>query len=135
MRYAKISKGEFIKMRQLYESVMSNACNGLFFSEGRVFGEEIADLAEENRENFFEVAKKELIDRGWIEDINFDGDTITVKGSIEVVRGEQPTCHRLRGILRHLFEVYRNERGYCIEKKCESLGDDNCVFLIEPMKQ
>ena len=135
MRYAKISKGEFIKMRKLYESVMSNACNGLFFSEGRVFGEEIADSAEDDRENFFEVAKKELIERGWIEDISFKGDTITVKGSIEVLNGDQPTCHRLRGIIRHLFEVYRNERGYCVEKKCESMGDDNCVFLIEPMKQ
>ena len=122
-------------MRKLYESVMSNACNGLFFSEGRVFGEEIADSAEEDRENFFEVAKKELIERGWIEDISFDGDTITVKGSIEVSNGDQPTCHRLRGIIRHLFEVYRNERGYCVEKKCESMGDGNCVFLIEPMKQ
>jgi predicted hydrocarbon binding protein len=134
MRYAKISKDEFIKMRKLYESVMSNACNGLFFSEGRVFGEEIANSAEEDRDNFFDVAKKELIDRGWIEDISFDDGTITVKGSIEVVESEQPTCHRLRGILRHLYEVYRNERGYCVEKKCESTGDDNCVFLIEPMK-
>jgi predicted hydrocarbon binding protein len=134
MRYAKISKDEFIKMRKLYESVMSNACNGLFFSEGRVFGEEIADTAEEDRDNFFEVAKKELIDRGWLEDITFEDNTITVKGSIEVVESDQPTCHRLRGILRHLFEVYRNERGYCVEKKCESTGDDNCVFLIEPMK-
>lgn len=122
-------------MRKLYESVMSNACNGLFFSEGRVFGEEIAETAEEDREHFFEVAKKELIERGWIEDISFEGDTITVKGSIEVLNGDQPTCHRLRGILRHLFEVYRNERGYCVEKKCESTGDDNCVFLIEPMTQ
>lgn len=133
MRYAKISKDEFIKMRKLYESVMSNACDGLFFSEGRVFGEEIADTAEKDRDNFFEAAKKELIDRGWVEDISFDDSTITVKGSIEVVESEQPTCHRLRGILRHLFEVYRNERGYCVEKKCESTGDDNCVFLIEPM--
>lgn len=135
MRYAKISKDEFIKMRKLYESVMSNACNGLFFSEGRVFGEEIADTAEKDRDNFFDLAKKELIDRGWIEDISFDDSTITVKGSIEVVESDQPTCHRLRGILRHLFEVYRNERGYCVEKKCESTGDDNCVFLIEPMNQ
>lgn len=134
MRYAKISKDEFMKMRKLYESVMSNACNGLFFSEGRVFGEEIAESAEEDRDNFFDLAKKELIDRGWIEDISFDDNTITVKGSIEVVESEQPTCHRLRGILRHLFEVYRNERGYCVEKKCESTGDDNCVFLIEPIK-
>jgi predicted hydrocarbon binding protein len=130
MRYAKISKDEFIKMRKLYESVMSNACNGLFFSEGRVFGEEIADTAEEDRDNFFEVAKKELIDRGWLEDITFEDNTITVKGSIEVVESDQPTCHRLRGILRHLFEVYRNERGYCVEKKCESTGDDNKLWLF-----
>lgn len=135
MRYAKISKEEFIKIRKLYESVMSNACNGLFFSEGKVFGEEIAEMAEQFKDNFFDVVKKELIERGWLEDITFDGNTITVKGSIEVINGEQPTCHRLRGILRHLFEVYRNERGYCVEKECESLGDENCVFLIEPMTQ
>lgn len=120
-------------MRKLYESVMSNACNGLFFSEGKVFGEEIAEVAELDKENYFESVKKELIERGWIEDISFEGDTITVKGSIEVINGEQPTCHRLRGILRHLYEVYKNERGYCVEKKCESMGDDNCVFTIEPM--
>ena len=53
MRHAKISKMEFIKMRKLYESVMSNACNGLFFSEGRVFGEEIAEIAEKDKDKFF----------------------------------------------------------------------------------
>jgi predicted hydrocarbon binding protein len=134
MRYAKISKDEFIKMRKLYESVMSNACNGLFFSEGRVYGEEIEAIAQKDKDHFFASATKELIDRGWIEDITFDGDNITVKGSIEVVESDQPTCHRLRGILRHLYEVYRNERGYCVEKKCQSIGDDSCIFLIEPMK-
>jgi predicted hydrocarbon binding protein len=133
MRYAKISKREIINIRKLYESVMSNACNGLFFSEGRVFGEEIAEIAQKDRDNFFAIATKELKERGWLEEISFDGDTITVKGSIEVMNNEHPTCHRLRGILRHLYEVYRNERGYCVEKKCQGIGDDVCVFLIEPM--
>ncbi|UCE73435.1 MAG: hypothetical protein JSV56_10445 [Methanomassiliicoccales archaeon] len=133
MRYTKISQKEFSNIRKLYESVMSNACNGLFFSEGRCYGDEIAEKALKDKENFFAIAKKELIDRGWVEDVSFKGDTITVKGSIEVMENEHPTCHRLRGILRHLYEVHRKERGYCVEKKCQSVGDEACVFLIEPM--
>lgn len=136
MRYVKISQKELENVRKLYESVMSNACNGLFFREGGVFGAEIAAIAASDRENFFEIAKKELKERNWVEDISFNGDTITVKGSIEVANngGEITTCHRLRGILRHLFETYRGERLYCVEKSCQSKGDETCIFSIEPIE-
>ena len=53
-----------------------------------------------------------------------------VKGSIEASRGDQPTCHRLRGILRKLYEVYMDKKIYCQEVECESTGKDRCVFKI-----
>ncbi len=134
MRYVKISQRELENIKKLYESVMSNACHGLFYKEGSVFGAEIAAAAIEDMDNFFEIAKKVLKERNWVEDITFKKNKITVKGSIEVSKGELATCHRLRGILRHLTEVYRAERIYCVEKKCESMGDKACVFHIEPIK-
>lgn len=134
MPHAKISQKEFLGIRKLYEKLMSNACHGLFFMEGSIIGAEIADLATKDRKNYFKIAKKELKERGWLEDVTFKDDTITVKGSIEASENDIPTCHRLRGIFRHLYEVYRAERAYCEEEKCESLGDKACVFKIEPVK-
>lgn len=131
MRHIKISQKELINVRKLYESVMSNACHGLFFREGSVFGAEIANEALKDREKFFDIAGNVLKERGWLEDVTFNDDIITVKGSIEVAEGDAPTCHRLRGVLRHLYEAYRNERVYCVEKNCQSKGDKTCVFNIE----
>jgi len=87
MRHVKISKKELTNVAKLYESVMSNASHGLFFREGSVLGAEIAELAEKEREKFFEIAKKELVERGWVEDVKFDDGKVTVKGSIEVSKG------------------------------------------------
>jgi predicted hydrocarbon binding protein len=131
MRHIKISQKELINVRKLYESVMSNACHGLFFREGSVYGEEIVNAALEDRENYFETAKKELKERGWLEDVTFDGDVVTISGSIEVAESDSPTCHRLRGILRYIYETHRNERVYCVEKSCQSKGDEACIFNIE----
>jgi predicted hydrocarbon binding protein len=130
----KISKNELQKVAKLYESVMSNACNGLFFREGTAYGSEIAELAEESKENYWETAKSELIERGWVEDIGFKKNEIVVKGSIEASEAKEPTCHRLRGILRHLFETSRNEKLFISEKKCTSMGDRACVFVIEKIE-
>lgn len=135
MRYVKISQKELKNVAKLYESVMSNACHGLFFREGSAFGVEIAALAVKDRDKFFEIAGSELKERGWVEEVKFDGKTITAKGSIEASKAEEPTCHRLRGILRHLYEVYDNEKIYCSEQKCVSVGDKVCVFNIEPIDQ
>ncbi len=133
MRHVKISKKELANIAKLYESVMSNACHGLFLREGSAYGAEIGEQAMQDKDNFWEIVKNELVDRGWVEDVEFKGDTITVKGSIEAHKNEEPTCHRLRGILRHLYESHRNEKLFVAEKKCESLGDKACIFKIEPL--
>lgn len=136
MRYIKISQDELVAIRKLYESMMSSACHGLFFREGRIIGNEISALAMENGNNFFDKAGEQLKKRGWVTDIAFNGNTVTVKGSVEVAESPEPTCHRLRGIIRHLFEIDKKGRMHCVEEKCEGMGDENCIFkveLIEPI--
>ena len=134
MRYVKISQKELEEQRKLYESVMSNACHGLFFREGIVFGPELSAAAMEDRGTYFEKIKEALVERGWVEDIMFKGSEITALGSIEVSSGQEPTCHRLRGIIRHIYEAFNNERLYCSEIQCASTGGDACVFKIEPIE-
>jgi predicted hydrocarbon binding protein len=134
MQHVKISQKELLGQRKLYESVMSSACHGLFFREGNVFGAAIAEEGLKDREHYFDIVKKELIDRGWAEDFTFDEDTITVKGSIEAAKNGLPGCHRLRGILRHLYETYKNDRLHIVEQKCQSVGDEACIFKIEPVQ-
>ncbi len=134
MRHVKISKNELQNVAKLYEGVMSNACNGLFFREGTAYGSEIAALAEKEKDSYWETAKTELIERGWVEDIRFKKNEIAVKGSIEASEAKEPTCHRLRGILRHLFETRRGEKLFISEKKCTSMGHKACVFVIEPIE-
>ena len=133
MRYVKISQKELEEQRKLYESVMSNACHGLFFREGIVFGPELSAAAMEDRGTYFDKVKESLIERGWVEDIVFKGSEITVLGSIEVSSGQVATCHRLRGIIRHIYEAFNNERQYCSEIQCASTGGEACVFKIEPI--
>ncbi len=134
MRHVLISKNELQNVAKLYESVMSNACNGLFFREGSAYGSEIALEAEKDKDKYWDVAKNELIVRGWVEDIAFKKGEIVVKGSIEVSNSDEPTCHRLRGILRHLLEISRSEKLFITEKKCASMGEKACVFVIEPLE-
>ncbi|UCE37011.1 MAG: hypothetical protein JSW00_16190 [Thermoplasmata archaeon] len=131
MQHVKISKKELRNVAKLYESVMSSACNGLFFREGSAYGEEITAPALKEREKFWEIVKNELIERGWVTDVTFKENKITVKGSIESYKNDEPTCHRLRGIIRHIYETYRNEKLFVSEKKCESTGAKSCVFAIE----
>ncbi|MFQ5553244.1 MAG: hypothetical protein ACE5EW_05960, partial [Thermoplasmata archaeon] len=68
MRFVKISQPEIEAVRQLYESVMSYACHGLFFREGLSLGRDIAEMAAKG-EDFFDACRRILIARGWAEDI------------------------------------------------------------------
>jgi predicted hydrocarbon binding protein len=134
MQQVKISKKELKNVAKLYESVMSSACYGLFFREGAAYGEEIVNKALEERNTFWETVARELKERGWVEDVVFKDNVVTVKGSIETETCEEPTCHRLRGILRQIYETYRNEKLFVSEKECESTGKEACVFNIEQLE-
>ncbi|HEV8595908.1 MAG TPA: V4R domain-containing protein [Thermoplasmata archaeon] len=131
MRYVKISQDEFAAVRKLYESVMSYACHGLFFREGQSIADGVAKEVERH-EDLLVGARRVLISRGWVEDVQFSGNQIRVAGSIEVSPGsEAETCHRLRGIVARIYEMHTKERVKLTEIACESTGSERCVFKME----
>ncbi len=133
MRYVKLNQGELHKINELYEGVMSHACHGLFFKEGSVVGSDMAEDALKDRAKFHQRAAEILKERGWIEEISFKDGEVIVKGSIEVVPSDIPTCHRLRGILREFYERFKGSRVKCTEESCASVGQPECRFRIEEM--
>lgn len=131
MRFVKLSQKEFQEIRKLYESVMSQACCGLFYREGMILGEEITKIAKQEADDYLEICSKLLRARGWIEDIKFESDIVYVTGSIEAGESDNPTCHRLRGIIQKIVEGYSHARKHCEEIECVSKGDKQCVFKLE----
>ncbi|OGS49693.1 MAG: hypothetical protein A3K65_05075 [Euryarchaeota archaeon RBG_16_68_12] len=130
-RFVKLSQPEFVSVRKLYESVMSYACHGLFLREGIALADEIAREVEHG-EDVLPAARKALIARGWVEDIQFAGGGARVRGSIEASPGgDSETCHRLRGIVSRLYEIATKERVRLTEMECVSMGAKECVFSLE----
>jgi predicted hydrocarbon binding protein len=127
-----ISQDELKDIRELYEGVMSHASHGLFFKEGSIIGIGIASLANRDKKTYFDTCRRVLVEKNWVRDVTFTDDTIIVQGSIEASsKSGQPTCHRLRGIFRKLYEVYLDKKVYCQEIDCESAGKGRCTFKIE----
>jgi len=110
---------------------MAHACHGLFFREGIILGKEIAEQALPEKDRYFAKAAELLKEYGWVEEVEFGTDRVTVKGSIEVGHGDIPTCHRLRGILRELYERKSSTHLNCLEEECASKGNGACLFRVE----
>jgi predicted hydrocarbon binding protein len=133
MKFVKLSQSEFEEIRKLYEGVMSQACYGLFFREGMILGEEMAKIAMQEQEKYFEVCANLLRARGWVDNIIFQESTAVAEGSIEASQADGPTCHRLRGIVRKVYEANTHRKLHCEEIECVSKGDKHCVFKVEPL--
>jgi predicted hydrocarbon binding protein len=134
MRFVKVSQDEIAKIRNLYEGVMSYASHGLFYREGIYLGEEMVKIAAKTPDEFIHVISNVLVGRGWVDSISFGNDRIIVKGCIEVSEDDGTgleTCHRLRGILSKVLEIFMQQKIKIVEAECESLGAENCVFKIE----
>ncbi len=132
MRTVQLNQEDMGKVRELYESVMANACHGLFFREGAIIGIQIAEEAQKEKERYFERAGEILKERGWVEEIEFREEGARVKGSIEATgRPGSPTCHRLRGIIRELYERKSSTHLNCFEEECASAGGNFCRFLVK----
>jgi len=134
MRFVKVSQGEISKIRNLYEGVMSYASHGLFFREGLYLGEEMAKIAGKTPDEFIHVISNVLIGRGWVDSVTFENDQIIVKGCIEVSEDDSSgleTCHKMRGILSKVCEIFLQQKVMIVETECESLGAENCVFKIQ----
>lgn len=131
MKFVKLSDKEMKDIASFYQGVMATAYEGLFYREGRVIGEGILEMVKD-QDNILAKASKLIPARGWAEDMSFDEDKITVKGSIEVDDGAgTPTCHRLRGILATVYEKHTGEIVDIKETKCKSNGDPHCEFVLE----
>jgi len=126
-RHIKLRKDELVEIKNLYETVMTFASHGMFYRTGRIVGNSLVKNAGTELARVRDVMIKE----GWATDINFDGDVITVTGSIEASSSDAPTCHMLRGVLAKLFEERTGKDVYCHERKCVSKGDESCVFVID----
>lgn len=134
MRFIKLSQKECKDIRKLYESVMSQACYGLFFREGMILGEEMARIASQEAEEYFETCGKLMKAKGWVDDVKFEDNIVYVNGSIESLDSdgvEKPACHRLRGIVKKIYEGYGHKRLMCEEVQCAAKGDSQCVFKLE----
>jgi len=126
-RCIKLRREELVEIKRLYETVMTFASHGMFYRSGRIVGDRLIRTTGTELLRL----KESLIKEGWVTDINFEGDTITVVGSIEVSNSDSPTCHMLRGLLAKVFEERSGKDVYCHERKCASKGDDKCVFVID----
>jgi len=136
IRTIRISRDELLDIRKIYENVMSYACYGLFFREGEVLGDNIAEIAmkssEGDEEKYFEVAANLLSGRGWAEKVSLTDEKAVVEGSIEAEEGKgRPTCHILKGIIKRIYERHYDESFNCEEIECQSKGDKACVFKLE----
>jgi len=126
-RAVKLRREELVEIKRLYETVMTFASHGMFYRSGRIIGDRIIRTSGTDLVRLKETLSKE----GWVADITFEGDTITVVGSIEASNSDSPTCHMLRGILAKIFEERSGKDVYCHERRCVSKGDDKCVFIID----
>ena len=126
-RSIRMRKEELVEIKRLYETVMTFASHGMFYRSGRIMGGRLIRAAGTD----LNKVKDALIREGWATDVSFEGDTISIYGSIEASNSDSPTCHMLRGILAKVFEERTGKDVYCHERKCVSKGDDKCVFVID----
>ncbi|MFW6038696.1 MAG: V4R domain-containing protein [Candidatus Saliniplasma sp.] len=130
MKFVKLSQEELQKIAKFYREVMSTAYEGLFFREGKVIGEGIMQVVQEN-DDFRVKAAKLIQARGWADEVELGKAKAKAKGGIEVKEeAEDPTCHRLRGMLAIIYEKGTGDIVDVEEIECQSVGDDECVFEI-----
>lgn len=134
MKFVKISQDDLNKVTDLYNSIMSTASSGLFMREGFILGEEIARESKFSGD-YFDGAAELLLERGWVDEVTFEDDRVIVNGSAEAARrSSKPGCHRLKGIIRRLYELHSDRKMLCTEVQCQGSGADSCVFKVESLK-
>jgi len=126
-RAIRLRREELVEIKRLYETVMTFASHGMFYRSGRIIGDRLI----RNSGTDLVKMREALLREGWVTDIAFEGDTVSVTGSIEASNSDTPTCHMLRGILAKVYEERTGKDVYCHERKCVSKGDDKCVFVID----
>jgi predicted hydrocarbon binding protein len=129
-RFVKYRKSDIAVVRKLQESFMREAAFGLLFRTGQAVGSRLARNARPYKQQYFEAVRRILVDEGWVSNIQFQNDTITATGSIEIEKGTKNTCHMLRGIIAKVYEGYFGKLMTCTEAECEGTGKQHCVFKV-----
>ncbi|MFW6040758.1 MAG: V4R domain-containing protein [Thermoplasmatota archaeon] len=130
MKFIKVSQKELKDITELYEEVMGDAYEGLFYQEGKSIGKGIMDIISA-KPGYRKKAGNLIKAKGWAEEIFLKDNVAIVEGSIEVSPpSETPTCHRLRGIIYQIYEAGTKELLDVEEVECQSMGDKHCKFEI-----
>ena len=129
-RNIRITQHELREIKEIYQSVMNLAANGLFFRAGQVIGRDLAKRAEDQGGNYLAVAADILVEEGWVSSAELDREQVMVEGCIEVVRGSDRSCNMLRGILAEIYARHYETKLFCHEVECAGSGAPKCTFQI-----
>ncbi|NIP35112.1 MAG: hypothetical protein GWO27_09645, partial [Thermoplasmata archaeon] len=86
-REISLSQHELQEIKEIYQSVMNLAANGLFFRAGQVVGRGLAKRAESRGGVYLAAAADLLVEEGWVKSAELDREQAKVEGCIEVVKG------------------------------------------------
>jgi predicted hydrocarbon binding protein len=129
-RKIEVEQVELLEIKNIYESVMNLAANGLFFRAGQVIGKGISQKAIAKGGPYLKAISTVLVEEGWADKVDLDGEQVTVEGCIEVRPGADRSCNILRGILAEAYSRHTGTKLFCHEVECSGGGASKCVFKI-----
>ena len=129
-RQITLSQHELHEIKEIYQSVMNLAANGLFFRAGQVVGRGLAKRAEARGGVYLTAAADILVEEGWVRTAELDREEVKVEGCIEVVKGGDRSCNMLRGVLAEIYARHYETKLFCHEVECTASGAPKCTFQI-----
>jgi predicted hydrocarbon binding protein len=129
-REIKLNQHELVEIKEIYQSVMNLAANGLFFRAGQVIGRNLAKRAEARGGSYLTAAADVLVEEGWVKAAELDREQAKVDGCIEVTKGGDRSCNMLRGILAEVYARHYDTKLFCHEVECSASGAPKCTFQI-----
>jgi predicted hydrocarbon binding protein len=129
-RNISIGQQELQEIKEVYQSVMNLAANGLFFRAGQVLGRGLAKRAEQRGGSYLSAAADLLVEEGWARSAELDREEARVEGSVEAHRGEDRSCNILRGVLAEIYARHYETKLFCHEVECSGGGAPKCTFQI-----
>ena len=125
-----LTKHELQEIKEIYQSVVNLAANGLFFRAGQVVGRGLAQRAEARGGVYLAAAADLLVEEGWVRSAELDREQAKVEGCIEVVKDGDRSCNMLRGILAEVYARHYETKLFCHEVECAASGAPKCTFQI-----
>ena len=129
-RNISMSQHELQEIKEIYQSVMNLAANGLFFRAGQVLGRGIAKRAEQRGGPYLTAAAELLVEEGWAKSAELDREMAMVEGCIETCKGIDRSCNILRGVLAEIYARHYETKLFCHEVECSGGGAPRCTFQI-----